>query len=166
MGEVRIRDITADDSAPIERLLRRVTIFEPHEVRVANELVAEALGGSRDYLIYVAEETGSQPAGRCEVVGYVCHGHNPVTDAIHDVYWIAVDPVSRGRGIGRRLMAFTEERVRALQGRGVVIETSSRKEYEPARRLYETCGYRRAAEIADFYKPGDHQLVYMKLVAR
>src|SRR5262249_2814781 len=104
-------------------------------------------------------------SGRGGIVGYICHGHNPVTDAIHDVYWIAVDPRAQGRGVGARLLEFAEERVRALRGRGIVIETSSRLEYAAARRLYEKAGYRRAAEIADFYKPGDHQLIYMKFVA-
>ena len=152
-----------EDRRPLEQLLDRVEVFEPHEIRVAMELVASALGTSGDYLIYVAEEMGEPNRG--PIIGYICHGHNPVTDAIHDVYWIAVDPRVQGQGVGARLLGFAEERVRALRGRGIVIETSSRHEYAAARRLYEKAGYRKAADIADFYKPGDHQLIYMKFVA-
>jgi ribosomal protein S18 acetylase RimI-like enzyme len=163
--DVRIRDLRFDDRSSLERLLRRVAVFEPHEIRVAMELVAGAMDTSGDYLIYVAEEaTGRDRSDRGSIVGYICHGHNPVTDAIHDVYWIAVDPGVQGSGIGRRLLEFAEERVRVLNGRGIVIETSSRSEYAAARRLYEKSGYRKAAEIPDFYKPGDHQLIYMKFV--
>jgi ribosomal protein S18 acetylase RimI-like enzyme len=164
--EIRIRDLRMEDRRPLERLLDRVQVFEPHEIRVAMELVASALGTSGDYLIYVAEETRAPShAGQGGIIGYICHGHNPVTDAIHDVYWIAVDPRVQGKGVGARLLGFAEDRVRALRGRGIIIETSSRHEYAAARRLYEKSGYRKAADIADFYKPGDHQLIYMKFVA-
>ena len=130
------------------------------------ELVASALGTSGDYLIYVAEDAdGQNPTERETILGYICHGHNPVTDAIHDIYWIAVDPRAQGQGVGARLLSFAEDRVRALRGRGIVIETSSRAEYAAARRLYEKSGYRKAADITDFYKPGDHQFIYMKFIA-
>ena len=114
--DVRIRDLRADDRASLERLLRRVAVFEPHEIGVAMELVAGALGTSGDYLIYVAEDAeGRERSDRGSIVGYICHGHNPVTDAIHDVYWIAVDPGVQGCGVGGQLLEFVEERVRTLQ---------------------------------------------------
>jgi len=162
---VQIRDLKHDDQAALERLLGTLDIFEPHEIRVAMELVVSALGTSGDYLIYVAEEVdASERSNRGALVGYVCHGHNPVTDAIHDVYWIAVDPRAQGHGVGGQLLAFAEKRVRALNGRGIVIETSSRSEYAAARRLYEKSGYTKVADIADFYKPGDNQVIYIKFV--
>lgn len=160
---MHIRTLEARDERPLEQLLRRVAVFEPHEIKVAMELVTSALGTSGDYAIYVAEERDDQ--ARRSIVGYVCHGHNPVTDAIHDIYWIAVDPRLQGRGVGVQLLEFAERRVAAMQGRGIVIETSSRNEYAAARRLYERCGYLKAADIPDFYKPGDHQLIYIKYLA-
>jgi len=156
---VHIRDLMSGDEAALRRVLRNVAIFEPYEIEVAEDLIAEALTGSGEYLIHVASGEGTPDA---RVVGYVCHGHNPVTDAVYDLYWIAVDPSVHGRGIGRQLMAYTEDRVRGLHGRGIVIETSDRPAYEPAKRLYEKCGYEKVAEIPDFYKPGDGQLVYAK----
>jgi ribosomal protein S18 acetylase RimI-like enzyme len=160
---VHIRTLEARDQRPLEDLLRRVAVFEPHEIKVAMELVTSALGPSGDYAIYVAEEKTVEAMR--SIVGYVCHGHNPVTDAIHDIYWIAVDPRLQGRGIGVRLLEFAEQQVAALHGRGIVIETSSRDEYAAARRLYERCGYLKAADVPDFYKPGDHQLIYIKFLA-
>jgi ribosomal protein S18 acetylase RimI-like enzyme len=164
----RIRPIQPADAQEIQVLLRRVSVFEPHEVAVAEELVAESLNGSSDYVINVAEEADADGAdgnaGRNRIVGYVCHGHNPVTDALYDVYWIAVDPAMQGRGMGRALLACAEQSVREARGRGLVIDTSSRDIYQPARRLYESCGYRRVAEIPDFYRPGDGLVMYMKLL--
>jgi ribosomal protein S18 acetylase RimI-like enzyme len=161
---LQICDVTAGDKQPLLQLLSGLAIFEMHELRVAEELIAEALAGSQYYFIHVAREAaaGAEPTGRGRVVGYVCHGHNPVTDAIYDLYWIAVDRGAQGQGVGRKLIAHTEERVRAFGGRGIVIETSNRPEYAPARRLYERCGYRMAAELKDFYKPGEDRLEYVK----
>jgi ribosomal protein S18 acetylase RimI-like enzyme len=162
---VRIRPIQPADAQGVGTLLRRLSVFEPHEIAVADELVAESLGGNSDYVINVAQEEGRDGnAGAGGIVGYVCHGHNPVTDAIYDVYWIAVDPTVQGRGVGRALLAHAESCVRDATGRGLIIDTSSRDIYRPARRLYEACGYRRVAEIPDYYKPGDGLVMYMKLL--
>ena len=163
---VRIRPIASSDETAIRALLGRIAIFEPHEIRVAEELIAESLAGSPDYVIHVAEDSDlpADGGGAARVVGYVCSGHNPVTDALHDLYWIAVDPAMQGRGVGRALLAHAEQRMREAGGRGMVIDTSSRLEYAPARALYERAGYRRVADIADYYKPGDALFIYMKQV--
>jgi ribosomal protein S18 acetylase RimI-like enzyme len=159
---MRIRPLEADDRRGLHDLLHEVKIFEPHEIDVAEELIESCLSGGNDYLIDVAEEDRDGNAGSRRVTGFVCHGHNPVTDAIHDIYWIAVDPHTQRRGIGAALLSYAEERICALGGRGITIETSCRPEYGAARRLYEACGYETVAEIADFYKPGDAMRTYMK----
>jgi ribosomal protein S18 acetylase RimI-like enzyme len=163
--DIYLRPVRPSDIDAIHALLRRVSVFEPHEIRVAEELLEEALSGSQDYVIHIAEEkTHDSGGGTHRIVGYVCHGHNPVTDALYDLYWIAVDPAVHSRGVGRALIGHTEHCVREVRGRGIVIETSSRAEYEPARRLYERCGYRLMAEIPDFYKPGDALVLYVKFL--
>jgi ribosomal protein S18 acetylase RimI-like enzyme len=144
-------------------MLGQIAIFEPHEVLVAEELVAESLAGSPDYVIHVAADGDPSDGQAARIVGYVCHGHNPVTDALYDLYWIVVDPAMQGRGVGRALLAHAEQCVRNTDGRGIVIDTSSRTEYQPARALYEGSGYRRVATIPDYYKPGDALVIYMKL---
>jgi ribosomal protein S18 acetylase RimI-like enzyme len=163
---IYIRPVRSADIDGIRALLRRVSVFEPHEIRVAEEVLEAALSGSPDYVVHVAEEESenSDSGGDHGILGYACHGHNPVTDALYDLYWIAVDPVVRGRGVGRALIGHTERCVREVHGRGIVIETSSRVEYEPARLLYERCGYRRMAEVPDFYKPGDALVMYVKFL--
>lgn len=163
---VRIRPITSADQETLRDLLGRIDAFEPHDLKVAEELVAESLAGNPDYVIDVAEGS-DRPAGDgtvAPIVGYVCYGHNPVTDALYDLYWIAVDPAVQGHGVGRALLTHAEQCVCEAGGRGVVIDTSSRLEYAPARALYERSGYRRVADIADYYKPGDALFIYMKQV--
>lgn len=161
---MHIRNVKPGDRAALHALLRQVNVFEPHEIQVAEELIEERLAGSTDYLIYIAEEeTGADRVGKA-LLGFVCHGHNPVTDAVHDIYWIVVEPGAQRRGTGRALLAYAESRVREMAGRAITIETSSRPEYRAAQGLYEACGYSRVAEIGDFYKPGDAMRTYMKFL--
>lgn len=159
---MRIRTVTCGDRVALHALLRHVSIFEPHEIQVAEALIEEYLAGCTDYLIDLAEEEAGADGVAARLLGFVCYGHNPVTDAIHDVYWIAVEPGAQRRGVGRALLGRAENRVRAMAGRAIMIETSTRPEYHGAQGLYEACGYLRVAEIADFYKPGDAMRTYMK----
>jgi ribosomal protein S18 acetylase RimI-like enzyme len=161
---MRIRDVTSGDRAALHALLRQVNIFESHEIRVAEEVIEECLAGSTDYLIDVAEEEAEADGAGAGLLGFVCHGHNPVTDAVHDIYWIVVGPSAQRRGAGRALLGHAEHRVRELAGRAITIETSSRPQYRAAQGLYEACGYLRVAEIPDFYTPGDAMRTYMKFL--
>jgi ribosomal protein S18 acetylase RimI-like enzyme len=158
---MRIRYINTDDRAILHALVAHAGVFEPHEVAVAEEVIDASLSDSHDYSIYLAEEDDAERAGS-PAVGFVCHGHNPVTDAVYDIYWIVVAPHAQRRGIGRALLSQAESSVREKAGRAITIETSGRPEYRAARSLYEACGYRLVAEIPDFYKPGDAMCVYMK----
>jgi ribosomal protein S18 acetylase RimI-like enzyme len=163
---ISIRPLALNDLTALRVLLRAIGVFEEHEIRVAEELLDAALAGDPDYTVYVAEQQAGdagQPPVRA-VMGYVCYGHNPVTDALFDVYWIAVDPSMQGHGAGRALLSHAEASVRLAGGRGLVIDTSSRVEYQPAHRLYTRCGFQRVAEVPDYYRPGDSLIMYMKVL--
>jgi ribosomal protein S18 acetylase RimI-like enzyme len=99
-------------------------------------------------------------AGR--ILGYACFGPHPLTQGSFDLYWIAVDPKARGRGIGRALLSRVEAEVQAQAGRLLLIETSSTPAYAPTRRFYEACGYPCTATIEDFYAPGDGLVIFAK----
>jgi ribosomal protein S18 acetylase RimI-like enzyme len=162
---ISIRPLAADDLTALRGLLRAIGVFEAHEIVVAEELLDAALAGDPDYTVYVAElkagDAGESPTRA--VMGYVCYGRNPVTDALYDVYWIGVDPSMQRHGAGRALLVHAEACVRRAGGRGLVIDTSSRAEYQAAHHLYARCGFQRVAEVPDYYKPGDSLLLYMKV---
>lgn len=96
------------------------------------------------------------------MLGYACFGPHPLTQGTFDLYWIAVDPTVRGRGIGRALLSQVEAEIQARAGRLLLIETSGTPAYTAARRLYETCGYPCEAIVHDFYAPGDDLLIFSK----
>ena len=96
------------------------------------------------------------------VLGYVCFGPVPLTNGAYSLYWIAVDPGTQGRGVGRALVDYPEAEVTRRRGRLVLIETSSLDKYHPTVRFYERCGYLLLARLTDFYRPGDDKLVFGK----
>ncbi len=62
---------------------------------------------------------------------------------------------ARDTGVGRALVQAMEEIPRGEGGRLIRVETSSLSEYGPARDFYARLDYQVAAEIPDFYRPGD-----------
>lgn len=95
-------------------------------------------------------------------MGYTCFGPHPLTQGTYDLYWIAVDPIAQGHGIGHALLAQAESEVQARGGHLLLIETSDTPVYASARRLYEASGYRCEATVHDFYAFGDSLLIFAK----
>lgn len=151
-----IRRLEGGDRQPLERILGAVGVFTPEEVRVALELIDEAIakpdGAYR--ALGIAAANG--------IVGYTCYGRAPFTQFAYDLYWIAVDPSVQGTGAAQRLMAATEESVVSLGGRLLLVETASKPSYARTRRFYEALQYREVARIRDYYAAGDDKIVCEK----
>jgi ribosomal protein S18 acetylase RimI-like enzyme len=146
-----------EDKPALMDILDRTKMFTGEELAVALELIDLWLEkpDQKDYIIYTITD-------REEIGGYVCYGPTPAAEGTYDLYWIAVDPALQGRGLGRRLLDFTEKKVREAEGRLVIIETSSLEKYMPTRHFYEKNGYTVEARIRDFYREGDDRLIYVK----
>jgi ribosomal protein S18 acetylase RimI-like enzyme len=97
-----------------------------------------------------------------ELIGYACYGATPGTTGTYDLYWIAVHPEHQGEGGGSRLLDEVERRLNEREARLLVVETSSRTDYESTRRFYERRGYAEHARLSDFYAFGDDRLIYAK----
>jgi len=150
-----------EDAAAVAAIVRSSGFFSDAEIEIAVELVQERLQrGARSGYHFLFED--DPETGR--PVGYTCFGEIPCTVGSYDLYWIAVDASQQRRGLGRRLLAETERRVQALGGRRLYIETSGRELYRPTQGFYVSCGYELAAELEDFYAPGDSKLIYVKAV--
>lgn len=156
----KIRPMRDVDKPAIMQTLRAVPEFKPAEVVVAEELLDSYLHDSSGsgYHVFVAEVNSV-------VVGYICYGPTPLTEGTWDIYWLAVAPKEQGRGVGKALLAFAEDKITEAQGRLSIIETSSRPEYEGTRRFHHSQGYEIVCRIADFYAPGDDKLIFRKRLA-
>jgi len=97
-----------------------------------------------------------------ELAGFACYGPTPGTDRTYDLYWIAVHPDAQGSGSGTILLNEVERRLRGLNARMVVVETSSRSDYKDTRGFYLRRGYVESARARDFYAPADDRITYTK----
>jgi len=80
----------------------------------------------------------------------------------YDLYYIVVSPKYKGRHVGSQLIDFAEKIFRKNAARIVIIETSSKNEYLPARRLYEKKGYHLSGIVQDYFDEGDDKIIYSK----
>jgi len=154
----RFRDEPADGDRKAVRALAAATgFFSDDEVAVAVELVEARLaqGLASGYRFLFAD-------GDDGLDGYVCYGPIALTRSSFDLYWIAVRPDAQRTGLGRRLMDAAEAQARELGATAMYVETSSRPQYAPTRTFYRRLGYRPAAELPDFYGPGDGQVIFEK----
>jgi ribosomal protein S18 acetylase RimI-like enzyme len=172
-----IRPMKSADKPAVMDLIRATGFFRPDEVAVAEELIDAYLDkpDQRDYGVVVVVDEGPQPlaaddakrvseGGGGRVAGYMTYGPTPLTVGTYDLYWMAVDPRTQGRGHGRALVLWLEAYVKDAGGRLLIIETSSVPKYEPTRRFYLGLNYTEVARIPDFYQPGDDRVIYRKQI--
>ena len=147
------------DREAIRRILDSTGLFRTGEVDVAVELVDDRLvkAAASDYEFAFAEAEG-------RLLGFACFGHNSMTVASYDLYWICVDKTLHGRGVGKQLLEAAEQRVRELGGQRLYIETSARPDYVATRGFYLRCGYTLEAELADYYAPGDGKAIFVRAI--
>jgi len=145
------------DVSLIGDLVTGTGFFHPPEVAVAVELVDERLqkGPASGYEFLLLEHEQ-------QLIGYTCYGEIACTVGSFDLYWIVVSPAHQGQGVGRKLLAETENRIRQQHGRQIYADTSGRELYASTRQFYERCGYQVAAVLDDFYAPGDAKVIYHK----
>lgn len=153
-----LRPMAKDDRQPVLELIRATGFFNEAEIQVATELIDIYLNNpdQRDYHIVVVEDESGK------VAGYMTYGPTPLTEGTWDLYWIAVSPGAQGKGYGRQLVNWLEDRVRESGGRLILIETSSQPKYLPTRKFYEKLGYAEIARIPDFYRPEDDRVIFGK----
>ena len=78
------------------------------------------------------------------------------------IYNVAVHPDFEGQGIGRTLLALTEERARALGAVKVTLEAAAA--LKDLVRWYEHHGYRIVRTRTDYYGPSKHAVRMEKLL--
>jgi GNAT superfamily N-acetyltransferase len=146
------------DGAQIHSITANTTVFNQEEVECVDELWEEYLaqGPERSGYYWLVEKEADR------ILGYVCYGPRALTDRTYDLYWIAVSPDIRRGGVGRGLLAASEEAVRKLGGRLLVLETSGLPNYEPTHKFYLANGYTLEATLKDFYRDGDDLVIFTK----
>jgi ribosomal protein S18 acetylase RimI-like enzyme len=141
---IRIADYDPRWRADFARLnidwLERYFVVEPIDREVLSDPETYILADGGRVLLAVDEHD--------RAVGAVALKHEG--QGVYELTKMAVDPSCQGRGIGRLLMDAALDRYRALQGRELFLESSSK--LAPALKLYESVGFRHHPAP----RPGSH----------
>ena len=138
-------------------LARETNVFKPHEIVALGEVLTDYHAKERaNGHLSITYTQDHQP------IGFAYYAPASMTDRGWYLYWIAVSKLCQARGIGSALMARVEADIRRLEGRMLLIETSSLPHYEPTRRFYLKQGYEQASILSDFYADGDDLIVFRK----
>ncbi len=160
-GKVSLAALAAANRSRVAEILRSSRLFRDDEIDVALELFDLSVGNESDSQNQDYTFVGAYSADG-ELAGFACYGPTPDTDRTYDLYWIAVDQAAQGLGSGTILLAEVERRLQEMEARLVVVETSSRPDYEGTRSFYLRRGYAEAARVADFYGPSDGRVIFTK----
>jgi len=148
------------DRAAYLRIARDVGVFRAGEIRILEE-VLEEYEDYPDLYYFFVERQGD------DIIGFAVLSWVDLTEFAWDLYWLVVDAPHQGQGVGKKLLKRVEEHILAKQKRAILrVETSRKKEFSHARRLYENRGFTEAGRIKDFYGTGDDLIVYKKDLRR
>jgi ribosomal protein S18 acetylase RimI-like enzyme len=156
--ESMITTAIESDGPQIHSINTSVGVFSQEEVECVDELWEEYLAQGSEksgYYFLVDREDG-------HTLGYACFGPRALTDQTYDLYWIAVDANTHRGGIGRGLLSASEEAIRKLGGRLLIVETSGLPKYAPTRAFYVATHYTLEATLKDFYSDGDDLVIFTK----
>lgn len=153
-------EISQEDRAGIEFIVRSSHFFNEEEVAIALELADERinLGEESTYQFLIAINDDGVRAG------YSCYGKIPGTESSYDLYWIAVADEFRHQGLGRLLLKETEIQVKAQGGINLYAETAGKKQYEPTQQFYLREGFILEATLKDYYAAGDDKCMFTKRI--
>ncbi len=159
-----IRAAAVHDLPRIKQIAAAAQMFTAEEVEFFDEMFAGALDGSLEdhqwlVMTYDAMDT---------VVAGANYAPEPFSDRVWNLYFIAVDPAYQSHGVGRSLVSFIEEDLRAKgeeTARVLLVDTSSTDQYARTRAFYAARGFVEEARTPrQFYGPGDDKVTFWKLL--
>lgn len=157
LSALAITPSRADDLPAILAAARSVGVFNAEEVGTVQELFE---GYLRDPQVSGYNFLSCTAAG--ELLGFACWGPTALSQGAADLYWICTAQGAQGRGVAQALFAAVEAAVRQIGRWLIVIWTSSRPDYAPARRFYQRVGCELQTQITDFYDRGEDLCVFVR----
>jgi N-acetylglutamate synthase-like GNAT family acetyltransferase len=85
-----------------------------------------------------------------------------LTEGTYNLLAIAVTKELQGKGIGRALIQYIENLLKAENNRILTVDTSGSDAYLLTRKFYLQLDYQQEAVIRDFWKEGEDKIVFWK----
>lgn len=147
-----IRELQRGDLPTVETIVERTGLFPPEMLAPMAEpyLSGEA---PHHWLVALDEQ---------RPIGFAYAEPERMTDGTFNLLAIAVEPQAQGSGVGKAIVADLMERLRAISGRVLIVETSALGEYAATRAFYEGQNFSEEACIRDFYASGEDKVVCWK----
>ncbi len=130
--------------------------WAPNEKAIVARAPLDSLNGKNHRYWYV-EDKG-------EIIGAIGVRENKYGSGGYemDCDYVAVHKNYRQQGIASKLLQLLEQYVKANGGRYIHVLSCDIDSYRPARLFYEKNGYKKVAEIPDYYVPGEGRIDYFK----
>ena len=154
MRALAIRTATLRDLPALKRVIDATGLF-PSEL-LDDLFPADTDADEQDAFWLTGDDSDDHP------VAVVYCAPEQMTSGTWNLLLIAVHPDQQGKGFGRQLMAYIEQRLHAMHVRVLLVETSGKPDFARTRAFYEQIGYEREARIRDYYDAGDDKIVFRK----
>lgn len=130
--------------------------WAPNEKMMVEQAPIDSLTGTNHRYWYVEDDKKIIGALGIRENKYGSGGYEMDSD------YVAVHKDYRSRGIASQLLKKAEEFVNENNGRYIHVLTCDIDSYKPARAFYEKNGYRKVAEIPNYYVPSEGRIDYFK----
>jgi ribosomal protein S18 acetylase RimI-like enzyme len=154
-----IRPTKPEDTPTLLTLTQTTGVFKDIEIEALEEVLNDyhAENHKHGHKSVTYEDKG-------QIIGFAYFAPAAMTDRTWYLYWIAVSKQTQARGVGGKLLKYTEDTIRQERGRVLFIETSSLPHYQLTRQFYVKHGYDKEAVLRDYYADGDDMIVFRKRI--
>ena len=150
---MNIRLIEKQDVSGLKTVLDNCELF-PSEY--LDDMIADYLSNPETDHIWFTAENDTQ------IVSIAYCAPMTFTNGTYNLYAIGVHSDYQGKGIGKKMMTYIENKLKSEGHRILIVETSSSDALALTREFYTKCNYRIEATISDFWDKGDDKVVFWK----
>jgi len=150
---MNIRPIKQADIPALKQVLDNCELFPAEYL---DDMIADYLNNSESTDIWFTVEQEGKPVS----IAYCAPER--MTEGSYNLYAIGVHNTLQGKGIGKAMMQYIEDLLKAQGNRVLIVDTSGLPEYELTREFYDKCNYKRVGVLPEFWGPGDDKVVFWK----
>lgn len=152
MTQQEITATTAADIPALQSVLATTGLFP---AAMLPDMLAPALSGATSDIWLSHHVDGA-------AIGFCYTRAEEMTEGVWNMVALAVHPSHQGKGTGAALVAATEQRLRDIGARLLIVDTSGTEAFEATRRFYRHNGYEEEGRIRDFWAAGDDKVIFRK----
>lgn len=151
--EIQIRPVITSDILGIKKVLDSSGLF-PSEY--LDDMISDYFNNPVSEEIWFTGVINKQPIA----LGYCVP--EKLTEGTYNLYALAVHADAQKKGVGKDMMKYIEDLLRANSERVLIVETSSDPSQYAACEFYKSLKYIQVAVIPDFWKDGEDKVVFWK----